>query len=46
MYITDPVIFTIILNQTYGTLSFSPLKKNHTIAFKRNHIVNYFNKVQ
>ena len=46
MYITDLVIFTIILNQAYGTLSFSPLKKNHTIAFKRNHIINYFNKVQ
>jgi len=27
MYITDLIIFTIILNQAYGTLSFSPLKK-------------------
>lgn len=43
MYITDLLIFTITLNQAYGTLCFSPFKnKNHAIAFKRNHLINYF----
>ena len=46
MYITDLIVFTIILNQADGTLYFSPLKENHAIAFKRNQIINYFNKVQ
>lgn len=44
MFIAD--IFTTILNQAYMVKKyfFSPLKKNHTNAFKRSHQINYFNK--
>ena len=38
------LFFTIILNRPMVQYLFHLYKRNHTIAFQRNRLINYFNK--